>query len=101
MKSKLAVVILVLLSLLLGAGLLYVQDKDNNQKKEDGATIVTLSNNWVETQGKFEEQKKVNAVLETNLFTKVAEVQNYSNMLLAASNNLARQQVEARSAAEA
>jgi septal ring factor EnvC (AmiA/AmiB activator) len=31
----------------------------------------------------------------------VAEVQNYSNMLLAASNNLARQQVEAKSAADA
>jgi chromosome segregation ATPase len=81
--------------------MLYVQNKANNQKKQDVATIVTYSNSWVETQGKFEEQKKVNAVLETNLFTKVAEVQNYSNMLLAAANNLARQQVEAKSAADA
>lgn len=101
MKSKLAVVILVLVSLFLGAGILYVQNKANNQKQQDVATIVTLSNNWVETQTKFEEQKKVNAVLETNLFTKVAEVQNYSNMLLAASNNLARQQADAKSAADA
>ncbi|HEY6167952.1 MAG TPA: hypothetical protein VI454_07935 [Verrucomicrobiae bacterium] len=101
MKSKLAVVVLVLVCLALGAGILYIQSKADKEKKQDVATIVTFSNNLVEVQGKYEEQKKVNTVLETNLFAKTAEAQAFSNMVVAVSNSLARTQAEARAAAEA
>lgn len=101
MKSKIAVVILLLLCLGLGAITLLTQNKADRQKKQDEGTIQVFSNRLVETEGKFEEQKKVNAVLETNLFTKVAELQNYSNQLIAASNSLARQTAESKAAADA
>jgi len=101
MKSKVAVVVLVLVCLVLGAATLYVQSKAEKQKREDLATITTLSNNWVETEVKLTDQKKVNAVLETNLFSKVAEAQSFSNMLVAVSNSLMRTQAEAKVAADA
>src|SRR5438876_67800 len=98
MNSKVVIVILVILSIALGVAILNVQNRAQNQKKQDTATIITYSNSWTDTQAKLDEQKKVNSLLETNLYLKATEVSAYSNMLTSASNSLARTQAEAKAA---
>lgn len=101
MKSKAAVLILVLIALALGAALLYIQSKADAQKKSDTRTINTLTNALDEARGRLTEQQRVNAVLETNLYTRIAEVNQFSNLVIIVSNALQRTQAEAKAAAEA
>lgn len=101
MKSKVTIVILVLLAALLGILLIYRHSVAEKQKQLDVATIVTLSNDWVQATAKLEEQKKVNALLETNLSKKIDETITLSNQITSAANLLAKTQADAKAAAEA
>jgi chromosome segregation ATPase len=101
MKSKAAVFVLVLIALALGAALLYIQSQAEAQKQTDTRTIHTLTNQLDEARGRLTEQQRVNAVLETNLYTRIAEVNQFSNLVIVVSNALQRTQAEAKAAAEA
>ncbi len=101
MKSKVTIVILVLLAALLGILLIYRHSAAEKQKQVDLATIVALSNDWVQATAKLEEQKKVNSLLETNLSKKIDETISLSNQISSAGELLAKTQAEAKAAAEA
>jgi chromosome segregation ATPase len=101
MKSKVALLLLVLVALALGAALLYIQSQAEEQKKADTRTIHTLTNQLDEARGRLTEQQRVNSVLETNLYARIAEVNQFSNLVLVVSNALQRTQAEAKAAAEA
>ena len=100
MKSKVTIVILILLAALLGILLIYRHSVAEKQKQVDLSTIVALSNDWVQATAKLDEQKKVNALLETNLSKKIDETLTLSNQLNSSANLLAKTQADAKAAAE-
>src|SRR5262245_14001909 len=67
MKYRLGIVLLALVGIGLGIGLIAVKREQNRLKEEDTRTILTLTNQLVDAKSKFEEQKKVSALLEEDL----------------------------------
>ncbi len=67
MKTRIGMIVLVLACLGLLIGLILRNRQADEQKRADTQTILTLSNNWLETSGRLEEQKQVAAVLERDL----------------------------------
>lgn len=100
MNSKVAAVLLLLLSLGLGIALLVRHQKALEIEQKDLGTIVQLSNSVVETQGKLEEQRGVNSELTNTLSQSRQAAESLSNNITSISANLARVQTEARVAAE-
>jgi chromosome segregation ATPase len=81
MNSKAAVIVLVIISLLLGVALLVMHGDATKQKENDTKRMLELSNLWVKTEGLLNEQKAVNATLETNLLSKTEEARVLTNNL--------------------
>jgi chromosome segregation ATPase len=67
MKTRIGLLSLIAICLGLGIGLLSVRKKAAEQKRQDTASILTLSNNWLETTGKLREQEQVSAMLEKDM----------------------------------
>jgi septal ring factor EnvC (AmiA/AmiB activator) len=101
MKVKFALLVLIAVCVALGVALLATQRKAEEQRQTDTRTIHTLTNQLDETRGRLAEQQRVNAVLETNLYARIAEVNQFSNLVVIVSNALQRTQAEAKAAAEA
>src|SRR6185436_18044212 len=87
MKNLIGVIILAVVGVGLVVALVVVKKQAHEAKKKDTDTIFTLSNQWVETSGKLDEQKQVNLSLEkdvaarkdqfatlTNKFSEMADV---------------------------
>jgi septal ring factor EnvC (AmiA/AmiB activator) len=100
MNSRIAATLLALLCLLLAAGLIYRHSTATKDKKQDTATIVHYSNEWVETSHKLDEQKMVNLSLERDYASQGEELKTYTNKLATVSADLLKTQAEAKSAAE-
>jgi chromosome segregation ATPase len=80
MKPIIGVIILgVVLSLGLGVALFKANKKHAEEKARDIETISTLSNKWVETDGKWNEQKQVNVALEKDLETRKQDFSALTN----------------------
>ena len=73
MKNLVGVIILAVLCLGLGVVLVTTKKQATVEKKKDADTIFTLSNQWVETSGKLEEQKQVNLALEQEVAARKQE----------------------------
>lgn len=67
MKNRIGVVILAVICLGLFIGLIAIRREAIKQKVNDTDTILTLSNKWVDTSSKLDEQKQVAAMLEKDL----------------------------------
>jgi chromosome segregation ATPase len=91
---------LALICLLLAAGLIYRHTLAGKEKKQDVATIVHYSNEWVETSHKLDEQKMVNLSLEHDYASQAEELKTYTNKLAVVSADLAKTQADAKAAAE-
>jgi chromosome segregation ATPase len=63
----------------LGVALLTTKKQATVEKKKDTDTIFTLSNQWVETSGKLEEQKQVNLSLEQDVAARKKEFGELTN----------------------
>src|SRR3954467_6721983 len=96
-----AIVVLLLATLGLGAGLLYRHNEAIKQEKQDLEVKMTLTNRLEDTQRKFEEQEQVNMLLQTNLIVQKGELNQTSNQLVKLTLDLNKTQKEAQAAAEA
>jgi chromosome segregation ATPase len=91
MKPIVGVIIVgVVLCLGLGVALFKTNRKHAEEKARDTETISTLSNKWVETDGKWNEQKQVNATLEKDLETRKQEFATLSNKFTDVSGTLVK-----------
>jgi hypothetical protein len=96
---KFLIVLLIIVSLGLSAGLYMRHHKAEEKGAADEATILQFSNKVVVTETKLNEQVQVNELLMTNLAKKTIEVEQLSNVLSTARATLARVQEEAKTAA--
>lgn len=96
-----AIVILLLATLGLGAGLLYRHNEAIKQAKQDLDTKMTLTNRLEQTQKKYEEQEQLTMLLQTNLIVQKGELNQTSNQLVKLALDLNKTQKEAQAAAEA
>ncbi len=101
MNFKIGIVVLVVLCLALGIALPIRHSRALREREEAQASIMRLSNEVASVETKFNEQKKVNVMLETNLAVRTSEVESYSNKLVATSATLAKTEADAKAAAEA
>jgi len=100
MKPKVIIITLGVLCALL-AGLLLRQHKVTEEhRKSSTASILTLSNDLVQTSSKLGEQQKVNVVLETNLIVSSGAAEVFSNQVVQLSNVLVKTEAQAKLAAE-
>jgi chromosome segregation ATPase len=79
MKNLVGAIILAVICVGLGVALLATKKQAVAEKKKDTDTIFTLSNQWVETSGKLEEQKQVNLTLEKDVATRKTEFAALTN----------------------
>ena len=100
-NMKAAIVILILAAVGLGVGLLMRHNRAVAVKERDEEIKAMLSNEVARTQGKLDEEQKVNLLLSTNLTLKGEELVNTSNTLAKVNADLARTQKEMQAAAEA
>lgn len=98
---KAAIVILVLAAIGLGVGLIMRHNTAVKVKSQDEEIKAMLSNEVARTQGKLDEEQKVNLLLSTNLILKGEELFSTSNTLAKVNADLARTQREMQAAAEA
>lgn len=100
MKGKTGIVVVVGFCVALGIALLVRHQQAVEQHQSDSAKISQLSNDVRQTQGKLNEQQKVNLILETNLAVRTVEVEGLSNKLTSVSATLIRAEEDARLAAQ-
>ena len=78
-KNLIGLIILAVICIGLGLALVTTKKQAAIEKKKDADTIFTLSNQWVETSGKLEEQKQVNLTLEKDVATRKTEFAELTN----------------------
>ena len=88
MKNRLAIIVLGLLCLGLAIAIFTVRNNAVEQKRTDGESILGFSNKWVETSGKLEDQKQVNAVMEKDLDVRKKTLLDLTNEFTTVSSNL-------------
>lgn len=79
MKNLIGVIILAVVCVGLGVALMTTKKQATTERKKDTETISTLSNQWVETSGKLEEQKQVNLALEKDVAARKADYNDLTN----------------------
>lgn len=98
-NARLVGALLVVLSLGLGAGLYFVQDKATKERRAAAEAADQLKAELVRSETKLSEQIKVNASLETNLTRRIEEVGLYSTKLDFVSSELSKVEAEAKASA--
>jgi chromosome segregation ATPase len=105
MKSNLVAIVLILLCLGLGATLWVQNNKHVEVKKSLDQTIFEYSNHVALVEGKYNEQRQVNAALESNLTNTQIKASNdlaaVQASLAATTSNLEKTQADAKAAADA
>ena len=96
---KALIAILLILSLALGAGLLYRHTNAQKEQKQAGETIEQLSSKVGDTEKKLAEQTAVNAVLDRDLNARTQQLLETSNTLVNVTATLAKVREEAQIAA--
>jgi len=79
MKTMIGVIILAALCLGLGVTLFTTKKQAAEEKQKDVEVISTLSNKWVDTSGKLEEQKQVNLSLEKDVEARKQQFSELTN----------------------
>ncbi len=100
MKSKIAILILVLICVALGVALVTREKKLKEEKVVLQTTIVDRSNQVMQTQAKLEEQRQVNMTLEGELKTRANELTTLSNNLSKTITDLEKSDAQAKATAE-
>jgi septal ring factor EnvC (AmiA/AmiB activator) len=96
---KALIAILLILTLALGAGLLYRHTNAQKEQKQSGQTIEQLTSKVGETEKKLAEQTAVNAVLDRDLAARTEQLTETSNTLVTVTATLAKVREEAQIAA--
>jgi len=90
MRNRIGIVILVLVCVGLGIALVSIKRDAATEKANASEQISTLSNKWVDTSGKLDEQKQVAAMLEKDLDTQKKAFVELTNNYSQVSANLAK-----------
>lgn len=83
MKSKAAIILLIVLALALAAALLYRHQAAQKRQQEDATTIEYLSTQVTNTTARLAVETQTNAVLAATLETRIEELEQASNSLVA------------------
>jgi|HubBroStandDraft_6_1064221.scaffolds.fasta_scaffold501633_2 chromosome segregation ATPase len=100
MKTKVALIIVILIALALGAALITRNKQAADEHKKDLDLITLHSNQLVETTSKLDEQKQVNISLEKDMTARKAEVTQLSNDLSQTTEKLNKTEADLKSAME-
>lgn len=100
MKSKIAIIILIVVTLGLGVALVTEERKHAQEKKERDDEIVLQSKNLQKTTRDLEEQKQVNMTLENDLKSRSEDVKTLSNNLSKIIGDLEKSDAQAKATAE-
>jgi chromosome segregation ATPase len=90
MKNIIGAAVLVLICIALGIALLVRNKQASEEKKTDTVTILELSNKWVDTSVKLQEQKQVNDTLESDVKARKEEGARLTNQLVQTSASLSK-----------
>ena len=96
---KALIAILLILSLALGAGLLYRHTNAQKEQRKSGETIEQLTTKVGDTERKLAEQTAVNTVLDRDLNARTQQLLETSNTLVTVTATLAKVREEAQVAA--
>jgi chromosome segregation ATPase len=100
MKTKVALVILVLACIGLGVGLIVRNQQANDQHNKDVEDNKALSNRWSETSIKLEEQQQVNLNLTNDLAARKTDLAKLSNDLVQTTEDLGKKETALKAALE-
>jgi septal ring factor EnvC (AmiA/AmiB activator) len=100
MKSKVAVVILLVVCLVLGMALVTEQRKHSQEKRERDDQIALYSTDLQKTHKDLEEQKQVNMTLEGDLKSRSEDLKTLSNNLSKVIADLEKSDAQAKATAE-
>ena len=100
MKSRIAVILLVVICLALGVALITEQRKHAQAKRELDDQIALQSTDLQKTHKDLEEQKQVNMTLEGDLKTRAEDLKSLSNNLGKVMADLEKSDAQAKATAE-
>ncbi|WP_040550916.1 hypothetical protein [Pedosphaera parvula] len=100
MKTKVALIVLLLGCVGLGVALVSRNKQAAEQHQQDTESILEKSNHWVETSLKLEEQKQVSLNLEKDLAARKSDISKLSNDLTQTGENLNKTEAALKSALE-
>jgi septal ring factor EnvC (AmiA/AmiB activator) len=100
MKSKIAILVLVLICGALGVALVTRENKAKEMKQALETTLTKQSNDVAQTHAKLEEQRQVNMTLESELKTRANELSGLSNSLSKTIADLEKSDAQAKATAE-
>ena len=100
MKTKVALIILILIALALGAGLITRNKQAAEEHQKDVAEVITYSNREVQITAKLDEQKQVNLDLEKDITARKADIAQLSNDLSTTTEKLTKTEADLKSAME-
>jgi septal ring factor EnvC (AmiA/AmiB activator) len=98
---KAAIVILIILSVLMGGGLLWRHTTADRLHKQDLSEKIDLTNQLTEVKGKLDDQEKMGSFLQKNLDQTAQKLAERSNEVVRLSGTLAKTQQDAQAAADA
>jgi chromosome segregation ATPase len=84
------IIILTLACVGLAIALVVNQSNASRDRKSAEAQILTHSNNWVESEGKLDDQRKVNIELTNDLAARMQDLTTMTNQLTDTSNTLSK-----------
>jgi chromosome segregation ATPase len=100
MKTKVFIVVLVIIALGLCVGLISIKNDAAKQHDEDASKIALSSNQLTEVTAKWDEEKQNSLVLEKDIVARKDDISKLSNTLSQTSESLAKTQADLKSAME-
>jgi chromosome segregation ATPase len=100
MKTKVALVVLILVCAGLGIALVSRNKQATETHQKDVDVILYHSNQWVETTAKLEEQKQVNLNLEKDITARKTDISALSNNLTQTAESLSKTEAALKTALE-
>src|ERR1700743_3645100 len=90
MKNRMGIIILTLACVGLAIALVVNQSNASKDRKTAEGQILLHSNNWVESEGKLDEQRRVNINLTNDLTARIQDLATLTNQITETSNTLAK-----------
>jgi chromosome segregation ATPase len=90
MKNRMGIIILTLACVGLAIALVVNQSNASKDRKAAEGQILLHSNNWVESEGKLDEQRRVNITLTNDIAARVQDLATLTNQITDTSNTLVK-----------
>lgn len=100
MKTKVSLIILVVIAISLGIGMISLNKKAAEQHQEDVGKILSLSNQWTEANTKWQDEQQAHLALQKDYVTRKAEIAKLSNDLTQTSDTLTKTEAALKTSQE-